>query len=83
MLSRSWGKQRTGRVGRTVPTHMARRLGTMQMTITRFRGGSRSGRWARRGAVAFGTALAVLFSVSVPAGAATVIHVDQANAQLF
>ena len=50
------------------------------MTITRFRGGSRSGRWARRGAVAFGTALAVLFSVSVPAGAATVIHVDQANA---
>ena len=50
------------------------------MTITRFRGGSRSGRWARRTVVAFGTALAVFFSVAVPAGAATVIHVDQANA---
>ena len=50
------------------------------MSIARDRSRSRSGQWARRCAVAFGTALAVLFSVSVPAGAATVLHVNKAAA---
>ena len=50
------------------------------MSIARDRSRSRSGQWAQRCVVAFGAAVAVLFSASIPAGAATVRHVNKAAA---
>ena len=50
------------------------------MSIARVHSGSRSGRWALRCVVAVGAAVAVLFTASVPAGAATVRHVNKGAA---